>query len=79
VAAIVGVFQQNVRFGGIQMLRRALRCSFCGRTASEVAKLVAGPFRILGGRVHICDRCAAQAVQIMEAHSSNDSYDEASR
>lgn len=40
--------------------RRRLACSFCGKGAAEVAKLVAGP------RVYICDRCVAVARQIME-------------
>ena len=34
-------------------------CSFCRRSEAEVDKLVAGP------RVYICDRCAAEAVRIM--------------
>jgi ATP-dependent Clp protease ATP-binding subunit ClpX len=41
------------------MFKRKLACSFCRRTEAEVAKLVAGP------RVYICDRCAAEAVRIM--------------
>jgi ATP-dependent protease Clp ATPase subunit len=49
------------------MVRRTMHCSFCGRRDSEVAKLVAGPPRIFAGRVYICDRCAAQTIQIMEA------------
>ena len=53
------------------MLRRMMRCSFCGRRDSEVAKLVAGPWRILAGRVYICDRCAVQTIQIMETHSDD--------
>ena len=36
-----------------------LACSFCGKSATEVAKLVAGP------KVCICDACAATAIQIM--------------
>lgn len=36
-----------------------LACSFCGKSATEVAKLVAGP------KVYICDACAAIAIQIM--------------
>jgi ATP-dependent protease Clp ATPase subunit len=36
-----------------------LACSFCGRTAAEVSKLVAGP------RVYICDRCIAEASRIV--------------
>ena len=40
-------------------LKRALTCSFCGKGAHEVAKLVAGP------RVFICDGCVATASRIM--------------
>ncbi|HET8562917.1 MAG TPA: ClpX C4-type zinc finger protein [Candidatus Binatia bacterium] len=40
--------------------RRQLRCSFCKKKESEVAKLVAGP------RVYICDECVALAKGIME-------------
>ena len=43
------------------MFKRKLTCSFCRRSEAEVAKLVAGP------RVYICDRCAAEAVRIMNA------------
>jgi ATP-dependent Clp protease ATP-binding subunit ClpX len=42
------------------MFFRKLRCSFCHRPDSEVAKLVAGP------RVYICDRCAYETIRIME-------------
>ena len=38
---------------------RPLRCSFCGKHNSEVAKLVAGP------RVYICDECVAVASRLM--------------
>ena len=38
---------------------RTLSCSFCGKTAAEVNKLVAGP------RVCICDVCAAEVTHIM--------------
>jgi hypothetical protein len=54
------------------MLRKTMRCSFCRRPDSEVAKLVAGPLRIFAGRVYICDRCATQTIHIMEAHSGDD-------
>ena len=54
------------------MLRKTMRCSFCGRPDAEVAKLVAGPWRIFAGRVYICDRCATQTIQIMEAYSGDD-------
>jgi hypothetical protein len=43
------------------MLKRQLRCSFCGSKEDEVAKLVAGP------RVYICDSCVTAAAQIMSA------------
>lgn len=39
--------------------RPSLRCSFCRRRDSQVAKLVAGP------RVYICDRCVETAARIM--------------
>jgi hypothetical protein len=47
-----------------------MKCSFCRRNDAEVQKLVAGPKRLLG-RVYICDRCAAQTIEIMEGHSIN--------
>jgi ATP-dependent Clp protease ATP-binding subunit ClpX len=40
-------------------LRSKLACSFCGKRAAEVSKLVAGP------RVFICDTCVAEANRIM--------------
>lgn len=46
-----------------------LRCSFCRRRDAEVTKLVGGPVRVFSRRVYICDRCAAEAHRIMEAHS----------
>jgi ATP-dependent Clp protease ATP-binding subunit ClpX len=45
---------------------RRLRCSFCGKDDSEVAKLVAGP------RVYICDECITIASQIIEGSSHDD-------
>ena len=41
------------------MFFRKLRCSFCRRANDDVAKLVAG------ARGYICDRCANEAVRIM--------------
>jgi ATP-dependent protease Clp ATPase subunit len=38
---------------------KTLTCSFCGKSAAEVSKLVAGP------RVYICDACVAEATRIM--------------
>lgn len=40
-------------------MTRNLRCSFCGKTEHEVAKLVAGP------DVHISDICVATADRLM--------------
>jgi ATP-dependent Clp protease ATP-binding subunit ClpX len=48
------------------MFKWKLACSFCGRSAAEVEKLVAGP------RVYICDRCAAEAIRIMNSSGSAD-------
>jgi hypothetical protein len=42
-------------------LKRRLRCSFCSRSESEVAKLIAGP------KVHICDSCIATCNAILDA------------
>ena len=39
--------------------RNWLACSFCGKRAAEVSKLVAGP------KVFICDACVAEASRIM--------------
>jgi hypothetical protein len=39
-----------------------LRCSFCGKPSTEVAKLVAGP------GVHICDECVGLADAIIEEY-----------
>jgi hypothetical protein len=41
--------------------RKLLCCSFCGKTETQVAKLVAGP------RVYICDECVAAARRIMDS------------
>ena len=41
-----------------------VRCSFCGRTADEVASIIAGP------DVYICDICIQNSVEILRANSS---------
>src|SRR5262245_23515664 len=41
--------------------KRPLRCSFCSRSESEVAKLIAGP------KAHICESCVAVCNKILEA------------
>ncbi len=38
---------------------KVLACSFCGKDAAQVSKLVAGP------KVYICDACVAEASRIM--------------
>jgi ATP-dependent protease Clp ATPase subunit len=43
-----------------------LRCSFCRRSDKEVSTLVAG------ARSYICDRCAHEAVRIMETTSKDE-------
>ena len=39
------------------------RCSFCHRTADEVAHLVGGPEGL-----YICDACVAACAQVIDAH-----------
>lgn len=41
--------------------KRRLRCSFCGKSEREVAKLLAGP------KVHICDACVGVCNRILDA------------
>jgi hypothetical protein len=41
------------------LFQRRLACSFCGKTAAQVAKLVAGR------RAYICDACTAEAQRLM--------------
>lgn len=48
------------------MAKRRLRCSFCGKSEADVAKLVAGP------RVFICDECVALADRIMKGDIDRD-------
>ncbi|MEO1273052.1 MAG: ATP-dependent Clp protease ATP-binding subunit ClpX, partial [Myxococcota bacterium] len=40
--------------------RKRVRCSFCGKEAKDVRKLIAGP------DVHICDECVALCKEIIE-------------
>ncbi|MEU6153460.1 ClpX C4-type zinc finger protein [Actinosynnema sp. NPDC047251] len=39
-------------------------CSFCGKPAAEVRKVIAGP------GIHICDECVAKCVDILDADRS---------
>ena len=41
--------------------RRRLKCAFCGKSDSQVAKLLGGP------KVHICDSCVGVCNRILEA------------
>jgi hypothetical protein len=61
------------------MLRRTMRGSFCNRADAEVAKLVAGPLRLFGGRVYICDRCATQTIQAGQNVTRHDTRRAAAR
>jgi ATP-dependent Clp protease ATP-binding subunit ClpX len=40
-----------------------LKCSFCGKRASEVARLIAGP------SVFICDGCVDACIEILSSNS----------
>ena len=42
--------------------RRKLRCSFCGKSETEVARLLAG-----GSGKHICDACVGVCNNILDA------------
>jgi hypothetical protein len=50
----------RVRLG--RLLRRELRCSFCGGRAADVRRLVAG------ASAYICDECVTQCVAVLEQH-----------
>jgi ATP-dependent Clp protease ATP-binding subunit ClpX len=43
-------------------LSNRLRCSFCGRSADEVNRLVSG------GSAYICDACIAECVAVLDKH-----------
>lgn len=45
-------------------LKPRLACSFCGKSAAEVSKLVSGP------KVYICDVCVSTASRIMSDSGS---------
>jgi hypothetical protein len=40
---------------------KTLKCSFCGKAATQVARLIGGP------GVHICDACVGVCTKILEA------------
>jgi len=43
-------------------MKRRLRCSFCGRSEDEVARLVAG------ASAYICDGCVIKCVAVLDEH-----------
>ena len=43
-------------------MQSRLRCSFCGKHADQVDRLVAGP------SVYICDECIKTCVAVLEQH-----------
>jgi ATP-dependent protease Clp ATPase subunit len=45
----------------LALMKKSLRCSFCGKTEKEVARLIGGP------SVHICDGCVGACNKILEA------------
>jgi hypothetical protein len=45
-----------------RLFQPGLRCSFCGRDAGDVQRLVAG------ASAHICDACINQCVRVLEQH-----------
>jgi ATP-dependent Clp protease ATP-binding subunit ClpX len=48
---------------------RNLRCSFCGKGANAVKKLIAGP------RVNICEECVALCVAILREEGIHSGLD----
>src|SRR6266436_5856155 len=56
-----------------RLLQSRLRCSFCGRAADEVGRLVAGP------SVYICDECIKMCVAVVEQHGGFPPRDAATR
>ena len=45
-----------------RFLRRGLRCSFCGRDADQVDRLVAG------ASAYICGECITKYVAVLDEH-----------
>jgi len=41
-------------------------CSFCGRSASKVTSMIAGPSNYVGKKVYICDMCITNAMTIIK-------------
>jgi hypothetical protein len=47
-----------------RFLRRGLRCSFCGRDADQVDRLVAGT------SAYICGECITKCVAVLDEHGA---------
>jgi ATP-dependent Clp protease ATP-binding subunit ClpX len=46
-----------------------MKCSFCGKSSDEVAKLIAGPYKtsvVPELPVYICDECVARCNEILD-------------
>jgi hypothetical protein len=46
----------------VRRLAPKLRCSFCGRSADKVDRLVSG------ASAYICDACVAECVAVLDKH-----------
>jgi ATP-dependent Clp protease ATP-binding subunit ClpX len=56
-------FQPSAMLARIgRLFRPPLACSFCGRNAEQVERLVAG------ASAHICDNCITQCLDVLERH-----------
>jgi hypothetical protein len=53
----------------LKSVPRNLRCSFCGKWANEVKKLIAGP------RVNICEECVALCVAMLREEGIHSNLD----
>ena len=53
----------------LALKKKTLRCSFCGKTDKQVARLVAGPL------IHICDGCIGACNKVLEGPSANAGWD----
>jgi hypothetical protein len=49
----------------LRLRKSRLRCSFCGRSADQVGRLVAGP------SVYICDMCIEACVAVLDRHGGH--------
>ncbi len=45
-------------------------CSFCGKSATKVTSMIAGPSNYVGKKVYICDMCITNAMTIIKQSTS---------